>query len=243
MEASPGAPLMSDSDMDESDSSTYFAVAAVHETLGRSTGVDSCTALSARIAGMLGQALDYFRNETAVACQAGCSFCCHLRIMVYPHEAIALFRYLGTRMDEEQAAGVRQRLFANAQQLTRQKSGEAPRAHACAFLVDGRCSAYEVRPAACAGHHSLSRQRCEEAYEHDGLSPPEKGIPVSLAIDRVASTMKEGLDQGIAAIGLSAGLVELQTAVAALVRNPGLIAKWRTGGAWKRDARGCVRPN
>src|SRR5215510_150769 len=124
-----------------------FAIEAVRETLGRSSDVDACVALVTRINALLNQAFESFRGD-GIACREGCNFCCHLRVMVYPHEAIALFRHLGARMPKEQAQVVRKQL------LTREGK-------ACAFLVEGKCSAYEARPSACSGYHSLSKEKCE----------------------------------------------------------------------------------
>ena len=59
-----------------------FAFDAVRATLGVSTDVDSCMQLASRIDALMTQAIEYFRKEgTGIACRAGCSFCCHLRVM------------------------------------------------------------------------------------------------------------------------------------------------------------------
>lgn len=201
-----------------------FAVEAVRATLGTSTDVDSCVQLASRIDALMTQAMEYFRQEGAeIACGAGCSFCCHLRVMVLPHEAIALFRYLGSRMPREQAELVRRRVLENAARIKDAAATYQP----CAFLVEGRCSAYEARPSACSGYHSLSREHCEKAHER-GATPPS-GIPVSQAMRHVAATLDEGLQQGLAAAGLNAARIELHTAVAALIRQPALVARWRGG--------------
>jgi Fe-S-cluster containining protein len=200
----------------ESGTVQRFASDAVRETLGTSTDIDSCLALATRIDALIDRAVESFQKDGAgIACRARCTFCCHLRVMVYPHEAIALFRYLGSRMPKEQAAVVRQRLIAGV------AAGKA-----CAFLIDGRCSAYEVRPAACSGYHSLSRERCEQEYNKAAAS---EGIPVLKALRYVAAALDDGMDEALAAAGLSGARIELHTAVAALVRNPALIARWRGG--------------
>jgi hypothetical protein len=219
----------SDGERDESGTARRFAVNAVRETIGVSTDVDSCTALTAGIDSLIDQAFEHFVKDGAgIACRAGCSFCCHLRVMVYPHEAIALFRYLGSRMPKEQANLVRQRVLQNADALrAANREGRAAPRTACAFLIDGKCSAYEVRPGACAGYHSLSREHCEQTY-NDPASSPE-GTPVLQALRYIAAEMGDGLDEGLAAAGLKSTRIELQTAVAALIRNPSLIARWRAG--------------
>lgn len=208
-----------------------FGRDAVRATFGRSTDVDACLQLATRIDALMTQAIEYFRREGAeIACRAGCSFCCHLRVMVFPHEAIALFRFLGSHIPAEQAEGVRRRVLENAAHV---REGSATRA-ACAFLVDGRCSAYEARPSACSGYHSLSKERCESAYENRG--DPSEGIPVSQAMRHVAAALDEGVQEGLAATGLSGVRIELHTAVAALIRNPALSQRWRAGRALTRNA-------
>jgi Fe-S-cluster containining protein len=225
---------------------TQFAVDAVRETLGKSTDVDSCMALAAHIDGLLDQAREYFQKDdenekggVRIACRVGCNFCCHLRVMVYPHEAIALFRYLGARMPEDVAAVVRRRVAENAARITEMtREGRGVTGMACAFLVDGKCSAYEVRPAACSGYHSLSREKCEAA--HGQLPGSAEAIPMLQALRHVAATLDEGMDQALAATKLDTTRVELHTAVAALIRNPALIAKWRAGRELIKSAPGAA---
>lgn len=240
----------------------YFAAAAVEQTLGRSTDVDACVALAGEMAGLIGQAQQFIHNaQGEIACQAGCHFCCHLHVLIYPHEAIALHRYLGSKLAADKAQRVRERLIANAAQLRQSQLpfAAAPRSP-CAFLLDGQCSVYEVRPAACASYHSLSRPACEADHQSAGARSqhaPEAGgsqaqgtagapggagggIPVSQALRHVASALREGLERGLNTLGLPATQVELQTAVAALLQAPALIGRWRSGREWPHDARGVV---
>jgi Fe-S-cluster containining protein len=227
----------------------HFAAAAVQQTLGRSSDVDACVALARRIVGLMGDALNYFQKEQgAIACQAGCNFCCHLRVMVYPHEAIALHRHLRSSLPAQQAQLVRERLKSNALRLTQGQAGSdgasEPRT-ACAFLIGGQCSVYEVRPAACAGYHSLSREACERDHQAAGSAAadaiPSEGIPQSQAMRHVALSLDEGLRVGLNTAGLSSSQVELQTGVAALLAEPALIGRWRAGREWPRDGSGLVR--
>jgi hypothetical protein len=191
--------------------------------------VDACVALAARIDDLIAQAMESFQAEgSAIACGAGCNFCCHLRVMVLPHEAIALFRYLGSRMPKDQAQLVRKRVLENAAHIAAlAREGRSATNLACAFLVDGKCSAYEARPAACSGYHSLSREKCQASFENGGSLP--EGIPVLGALRYVAAALDEGMEQGLNAVKLDGTRVELNTAVAALIRNPALIQRWRSG--------------
>jgi hypothetical protein len=215
------------------DSAQQFGVEAVAATLGASTDVDACVVLAGRINTLIGQAMASFEADgsaegSSIACRAGCNFCCHLRVMVFPHEAIALFRYLGSHMPAEQAQTVRKRVLENAAHIAAlAREGRSTTNLPCAFLVEGKCSAYEARPAPCSGYHSLSREKCEASFNNGGNLP--EGIPVLSGLRYVAAALDEGMEQGLDAAGLSATRVELNTAVAALIRNPALIQRWRTG--------------
>jgi Fe-S-cluster containining protein len=204
-----------------------FAIEAVRATLGTCSDADGCVALAARINALMDQALASFRGD-GIACREGCNFCCHLRVMVFPHEAIALFRYLDRYIPSEQADGIRARLLENAERRARlTREGQLVPATRCAFLVDGKCSAYEVRPAACSAYHSLSKGRCEDGYYKEPGAVHR--IPVLQALRFVSAALDEGMDEGLAAAGLNGTHVELHTALAALMRAPGLIETWRSG--------------
>ncbi len=215
------------------DSAQRFGFEAVAATLGESNDVDACVSLTSHINKLIEQAMQSFQAEGAgIACRAGCNFCCHLRVMVFPHEAIALFRYLGSGMPKEQAEGVRKRILENAAHIAAlAREGRAVTNLACAFLVDGKCSAYEARPAACSGYHSLSKEKCEASFNNGGNLP--EGIPVLTALRYVAGALDDGMEQGLDAAKLDTTRVELNTAVAALIRNPALIQRWRSGRSLK----------
>jgi Fe-S-cluster containining protein len=200
-----------------------FASEAVRDTLGTSSDADACVALAARINALMDQALESFRGD-GLACREGCNFCCHLRVMVFPHEAIALFRYLDRYMPQELADGIRARVMENAdRRATLTREGQLVPAMRCAFLVDGKCSAYDVRPAACSAYHSLSKGRCEDGY-HKQPGAVHR-IPVLQALRYVGAALDDGMEKGLAAAGLNGRHVELHTALAALMRDPGLIDK------------------
>lgn len=194
--------------------------------------VDACVQLSQRVNGMVGQAFQAF-DDAGIACRSGCNFCCHLRVMVRPHEAIALFRTLGG-MPGALASRVRQQIQQNAASITRLgAAGHARSRLACAFLVDGACSAYEARPFACAGFHSLDRGRCEQDHKASGSAAAPategSGIPALEGLVTALGALGRSVDESLAQRGLDAQPVELHTALAALIRNPGLIARWRSG--------------
>ncbi len=199
-----------------------FGAQSVRRTLGRSTDVDACVALVGEVDQLLTQAAAQLQSTGAtLACRAGCNFCCHLRVMVLPHEAIALFRHLQSRLSAPTAQRVRARILGSGVP----GASTVPR-RPCAFLIDGECAAYEVRPGACAAYHSLSRERCQASFEDPAV--PSSTVALQ-ALQMVAEALEEGIRGAIKAEGLSNEPVELHTAVAALLKDPALIARWRAG--------------
>ncbi|HEY1898709.1 MAG TPA: YkgJ family cysteine cluster protein [Steroidobacteraceae bacterium] len=205
-----------------------FGSQAVAQIFGHSTDVDACIALVTQINQLLDEASARLQEPgSRLACQAGCNFCCHLRVMLLPHEAIALFRYLQSRMPVAAATQVRAKLREYTRPASASPAPPGPvTPRPCAFLVNGECSAYEVRPGACAAYHSLSKERCELSYRDPAVP---SGIVALQALRAVGEGMQEGVSSGVAAQGLSNIPLELHTAVAALLADPALIARWRAG--------------
>jgi Fe-S-cluster containining protein len=153
------------------------------DSLRSGQSADACAAVARRLAAVLDAEVAGARaGGVAIACASGCAFCCHLRVSVFPHEARALLQFVHTRMAPEDAAALEERILATARRIDALTVREHYAARIpCAFLVEGRCSAYEVRPSACAAHHSLSRERCEYGFEHPEHSgTPHNSRPASL---------------------------------------------------------------
>jgi len=158
---------------------THRAATATHEDTKRHLGAGCAAADCAAVAGRLARALDNGfaaarQAGASVACEAGCDFCCHLRVSVFEHEAVAVLHHLRTRLSPASAAAAERRIKENAARIDGMNVGQHYAARMpCALLVDGQCCAYEARPSACAAHHSLSRERCEHAFQH----PEHHGTP------------------------------------------------------------------
>ena len=70
------------------------------------------------------------------ACKSGCSYCCHISVMICESEAKALAKASGRKM---------QKITERPSLAIREKWHKVP----CTFLKKGRCSVYEERPLAC----------------------------------------------------------------------------------------------
>jgi uncharacterized protein len=86
------------------------------------------------------------RRGVAVACGPGCSNCCLIQVIpVTEFEVLGLWWYASEIMEGQPQAELKQRLLGFGQ------IGE------CAFLIDGRCSVYPLRPFVCRQYYVLSK--------------------------------------------------------------------------------------
>jgi len=192
------------------------AATAVHDdtsaTLRNGCDAAGCASLCRRIDARLDAETEAVRGDgVAIACVAGCAYCCHQRVGVLPHEAIALLEHLRTGCSPSDAAAIEARIRANAGAIDAMTVAEHRAANLpCAFLVGERCSAYEVRPSVCASFHSLRKDRCRHAFEnpHDA-GTPSNSRPVALALTAFADAMIEATEAGLAAAGVARAKGEL----------------------------------
>ncbi len=162
------------------------------ERIDASSSPDACAAVCGRLAREIDDAFAAAKRAgTQVACAAGCDFCCHLRVSVFEHEAVAVLHHLRTRLAHADVSAVERRIVANAARIDGMTVAEHYAVRMpCALLVDGRCCAYEARPSACAAHHSLSRARCERAFEHpEHHGTPNNSRPASLELQTLGDAL------------------------------------------------------
>jgi Fe-S-cluster containining protein len=180
----------------------------------------ACGAVTQRLAAALdGELAAAKTGGVAIACAPGCAFCCHLRVSVFPHEAQALLGFVRARMAPADAAALEQRILATARRIDAMTVREHYAARIpCAFLVSGRCSAYEVRPSACAAHHSLSRERCEYGFEHpEDSGTPKNSRPASLDLQVLGDALIAATAAALKDAGLSEGRGELHQTLRGLL--------------------------
>jgi len=164
-----------------------------------------------------------------LACRAGCSLCCWLRVDVFAHEVFLVAHYVWTHFSPEQLAELTRRLTHHQGEVL----PLTPFEHAttnipCPLLRDGRCSVYAARPASCRRQHSRDLAACEYTFDHpDDLEAPA-------AHDReLFRGLTEAMLQGIeeyARLGFDHTIYELGTALAEALRDPACWSRWRDGG-------------
>jgi Fe-S-cluster containining protein len=193
--------------------------------LRRSCDAPSCAALCRRLNGVVDAKIEALKDAGAsVACAPGCDYCCHLRVDVFAHEAVALLEHLRTRSSADEAARTEARIRANAARVDALSAAQHRAAGiACAFLHEGLCSAHAVRPSSCAAYHSLSRARCEHAFLHPAdIGTPRNARPALLELQVFGAAQIEATAAARKAAGFSGEQVELHQALRALLDGKAL---------------------
>ncbi len=163
-----------------------------------------------------------------LACTRGCNFCCHQRVEIRPYEAFVLADHIRTRMTASEQLEVKRRLAANSALV----APLAPLQHTqagipCALLVDGACSVYAARPAACRKYYSLSVDTCRSAFEKpaEPLAGPLEDDNLRLAGNAVALGFAKGVEES----GRDADRYELHAALVEALQSPKAARRYRDG--------------
>ena len=167
-------------------------------------------------------------TKLELACERGCNYCCHQRVEVRPYEAFVLADHIRARMTQAEQLTVKRRLAANGARI----APLAPLQHTqagipCALLIDGACSVYEARPAACRKYYSLSVDTCQSAFENptEPLVGPLEDDGLRLAGNAVALGFAKGVEES----GRDANRYELHAALLEALENPKAARRYRDG--------------
>lgn len=162
-----------------------------------------------------------------VQCKRGCSYCCHLRVEIRPHEAFVLAEHIATRFDAAKRAATMARLEDNLSRIAPLTAEAHIRAGvACALLDDeGACSAYDARPATCRKYHSVSVSTCQAAFSD--TSAPLTGDIEDDNVRLAGNAVTLGHAQGLRDAGYDAGLYELHFALFKALTDPKSAKRYR----------------
>ena len=167
-------------------------------------------------------------EKVALACERGCSYCCHLRVEIRPHDAFVLAHHIQASFGAEERARAMARLEENLRRIALLTPEEHIRANIpCAFLEEGVCTVYEARPATCRKYYSVSVTTCRNSF-NDPAAPLTGEIEherVRLAGNAVALGYAKGLEDA----GYDATLYEPHYAVLNALTNPKAERRYRNG--------------
>jgi Fe-S-cluster containining protein len=172
--------------------------------------------------------LEVLPAPQAIACRAGCHWCCHMKVSVTAPELFVLAEYLENSAPEAIREQIKTRL-AELSQDPRIFSADA-KVEAripCAMLSEaGACLVYPVRPLACRGYNSLDAESCRRSLDDD-LEIVESNEPLV----RDCAAVALGLLAGIEDAGLPAELLELTSGLHIALNEPDALQQWLAGGA------------
>lgn len=138
--------------------------------------------------------LELLRVEDGLipACKIGCSHCCRFHILINIAEARTLAQFVRRNFSPKQFDSLRMRTeqwheWDNAMRWRYSLHSTAQRSElsiydpCCPLLVDGACSAYDVRPTACRAHFVSSNPFYCHAANDPASSEARPSVIASLA--------------------------------------------------------------
>lgn len=208
------------------------AEATVTEMLGEGPPVGVAPAIAESALSWLDELTERLAEQIPrgqVDCQAGCSYCCHVKVLCTPIEAIAVLRALEASLSAEERARLLERVV-EIDDRTRGKDRDE-RAHqklACPLLVDGQCSVYTSRPLHCAGANSYDRNTCKRGFEN-----PDQDIGIALYVPQLqlADMLVASISNALGPRGIDFRMLELNAALRVLLETPDVEERWARGEA------------
>lgn len=163
-------------------------------------------------------------SQAKVDCRAGCSFCCWLRIDVRAHEVFLIARHLRQDWPAEALTELMTDLELTRRALTGgHESGRNTAPRPCVLLVDGLCSVYEVRPAACRRYLSGSVEACEAQWKSPDRGEGPVQHPILAEPGRAAAT---AVHHAMFQNGYDGFSYDLPLALAEAMTDPECEARW-----------------
>jgi uncharacterized protein len=163
-------------------------------------------------------------NPSALACQRGCNHCCHVPVSTSAPTVLRIAAALGGLSEAERASALARvaALDEKTHGLPWSPSHRPPLP--CAFLVDGACSIYAVRPFVCRAWNSVDAETCRTFVREEG---------VELRFDSFQRAVFGGVEKGmhaaLRACGLDTADLELTAAMRVALENADACERWLAG--------------
>ena len=161
-----------------------------------------------------------------VACQAGCSWCCHLKVEVTQFEVFRIAAFLIETLSEKELEDITKKVISTDFLRRSEEVSEAEHSVPCALLSDGQCTIYPVRPLKCRGGNSTDADTCKAYFEtgEDGL------LSISAPQLLSANSVQDGLAAGTSDVCDKRERSELMAMLGEVLMNPDTIQEWVDDG-------------
>jgi Fe-S-cluster containining protein len=205
----------------------HFARAQTKKFFKLSKPPTHCTTVLAELHKRLAMLSDVIVKERNVklACQAGCSYCCHLRVDAYAHEVLFAADFIRRNLSTVEIDAIIAKSKAHAGKvramtLLQQMSSN----NACPLLVDNRCSAYGGRPISCRSHHATNVNFCAQFFESCNPLTPSSQDSTLYEDTRAVWT---GIAEAYAEEGYDSLVYDFGSAIGEALENPATARRWR----------------
>ena len=153
--------------------------------------------------------------DTPLACQEGCTFCCHYQVIMTPPEVLLI----GSHVKHGYRGRPKKDLFERIERYKALREGKSLDETAsvlhdtpCIFLKNDRCSIYKMRPLVCRAWHSHNSSICKKHFRSATANPDVDGYNHR---HYVYKTVADGMAAGIAEMGLQSGAYTIAGALMA----------------------------
>ena len=175
------------------------------------------------------------RKQPGFACAAGCAWCCYQQVATAPAEAVAIAAYVLRTFSAEALAALKARLAdLDGASHGLGVAGRARLKRPCAFLDQGRCTIYAVRPLRCRGVYSRDAEHCRWAMENPGQvfdSPDRHATPGPYPVEpaKIMDAALTGLARALRDQGLAWETLELTAALRVALDTPDAADRYLAG--------------
>jgi Fe-S-cluster containining protein len=177
-------------------------------------------------------------DPRAIACRAGCAWCCSLFVSATAPEILQIADYLRATRSATELSALHEQLVQRERQLAGKTAEQRSAARLpCVLLADQQCSVYPVRPLACGSWTSTDAQRCEESWR----SQWAETITANQMQLWLYGGVMLGLREGLEAHGLAAEQLDLATALRIALDTPDAAERWLAGEPIFAPARVALR--
>lgn len=162
------------------------------------------------------------------ACQAGCSYCCSSHITLLPQEAFSIGLYLAGNCNVDLFSKLAEQCFDIASVLENYSLEDfaADYFRPCPFLLDKKCSIYEVRPIVCRNWISTDIDACIASFN----SKNTVTVPQNSLIMVQKDVIYAGQAAYLASFGINGRICSFIPLMAQVMTDfEGTYSKWLAG--------------
>jgi Fe-S-cluster containining protein len=163
----------------------------------------------------------------ALACTAGCAWCCHFSVDVRAAEVFRILDFVEESFSPDEKARVYAEVRANSAELRNLAESErVTRNVKCPFLRGGGCGIYPARPQTCRNYHATNVAGCQQSYEEpDNLDIDPDFAP---GVYQVGGAHVEAVSAAMGDAGYDVYAYELNCALDAALSEPGARARFES---------------